>query len=217
MISSALPALVSLPGLRVYSLQILNRLPRIAKYRMSEFDSKKDYYVILGADERTSRRELERLYKRKASRRHPDKGGSEEEMKSLNEAYRVLRNQDTRRDYDAQRLKRPQFAYVPRTAPTAQDVGLFGHGLSALLCLLVGLFLLFLVRFQWMFFLWPLLILAMFVIFFGILMARSAMRAMNAALPLSNRFRRYTRLQEALFWMAVLGSGYGLYLLLTAI
>ncbi len=187
---------------------------------MSEFDSKKDYYGILGADERTSGGELERLYKRLAARLHPDKGGSEEEMKSLNEAYRVLRNKQTKRDYDAERITRvgvAHAAFVPRAAPTAKDVGLFGHGLSALLCLLVGLFLLFLVRFQWMFFLWPLLILAVLVIFVGILMARSALRAMNASLPESNRFRQYTGLQEVLFWLAVLGGGYGVFLILTGI
>ncbi|MBC8028914.1 MAG: J domain-containing protein [Pyrinomonadaceae bacterium] len=187
---------------------------------MSEFDSRKDYYGILGADERTSGRELERLYKRMAARHHPDKGGSEEEMKTLNEAYRVLRNEETKRDYDAARFVRPAVAragFNPRATQTAQDVGLFGHGLSALLCLLVGVFLLLLVRFQWMFFLWPLLILAGLVILFGIFMARSALRTMNASLPASNRFRGYTRLQEALFWIAVLVSGYGLYLLLTAI
>ncbi|MDQ2922607.1 MAG: hypothetical protein M3R52_13475, partial [Acidobacteriota bacterium] len=94
-------------------------------------------------------------------------------------------------------------------------IGLLGHGLSAFFCLLVGLFLLFLVRFQWIWFLWPLGILAMFVILFGVMMARSAMRAINASLPLSNRFRRYTRLQEAVFWSVVTASGYGVYLLLT--
>ncbi len=187
---------------------------------MSEFDSKKDYYDILGADQRTSDRELERLYKRMAARRHPDKGGSEEEMKTLNEAYRVLHNQETRRDYDAERNQRrgsAGAAFVPRAAPTAQDVGLFGHGLSALLCLLVGFFLLVLVRLQWMFFLWPLVILAGSVIVFGVLMARSAVRAMAATLPLSNPIRRYTRLHETLFWVVVAFSGYGLYLLLTVI
>ena len=182
---------------------------------MSEFDSKKDYYRILGADERTSGAELDRLYKRTAARLHPDKGGSEEEMKSLNEAYSILRNDETKRQYDAARITHVRANFRPRTTPTASDVGLFGHGLSALLCLLVGLFLLFLVRFQWMFFLWPLLILALFVIFFGILMARSTMRAANASLPLSNRFRRHTRLQETFFWLAVIGSGYVLYLVLT--
>lgn len=187
---------------------------------MSEFDSKKDYYHILGADQQTSDRELDRLYKRMAARRHPDKGGSEEEMKTLNEAYRVLRNEETRHNYDAERNKQPAPAgvtFTPQATPTAQDVGLFGQGLSAILCLLVGFFLLILVRLQWMFFLWPLVILAGSVIVFGVFMARGALRAMNATLPQSNRFRHYTRLHETLFWLAVAFSGYGLYLALTGI
>ena len=53
---------------------------------MSEFDSKKNYYEVLGAAEHASRRDIERLYKRLASRHHPDRGGSEDRMKSLNEA-----------------------------------------------------------------------------------------------------------------------------------
>jgi hypothetical protein len=183
---------------------------------MSEFSAKKDYYDVLGAREGDSRRDLKRQYKRMAARRHPDKGGSEEEMKSLNEAYRVLRNEETRRQYDAERVSR-QPPFVPVSSPTAQDVGVLGHGLSALLCLLVGLFLLLLVRFQWIWFLWPLAILAMFVILFGVVMARSAMRAMNDALPKSSRIRRHTRLQEAMFWSLVAGSGYGIYLLLTSV
>lgn len=183
---------------------------------MSHIDSHKDYYEILGANERTSPRDLERLYKRMAARRHPDKGGSEEEMKSLNEAYSVLRNKETRHEYDAQRVK-PAVAFVPVSSPAAQDVGLLGHGLSAFFCLLIGLFLLFLVRFQWIWFLWPLAILAVLVILFGIIMARSAMRAVNASLPVSNPLRRYTRLQETIFWSAVIGCGYGVYLLLTAV
>jgi curved DNA-binding protein CbpA len=184
---------------------------------MSQFDSDKDYYEILGTTERASRRDLDRLYKRLASRRHPDRGGTEEEMKSLNEAYRVLKNDETRRDYDAERSKPLKGASVPASSPAAQDIGLLGHGLSAFFCLLVGLFLLFLVRFQWIWFLWPLAILAMFVILFGVMMARSAMRAINAALPKSNRFRRYTRLHEAAFWIVVAASGYGVYLLLTSV
>lgn len=92
---------------------------------MSEFDSKKDYYRVLGADQRASDRELERLYKRMAARRHPDKGGSEEAMKALNEAYRILHNQETRRSYDAERNLRPGVSgatFVPRATATAQDV-----------------------------------------------------------------------------------------------
>jgi len=116
---------------------------------MAEFNSDKDYYEILGADEAASRRDIERLYKRLAARHHPDRGGSEEQMKSLNEAYRVLKDQAMRGDYDTQRRRRPLAPrLVPVVSPTAQDVGMFGQGLSALLCLLLGLFLLLLVRFQ---------------------------------------------------------------------
>jgi len=184
---------------------------------MSQFDSNKDYYEILGANERASRRDLDRLYKRLASRRHPDRGGTEEAMKSLNEAYRVLKNEETRREYDVERNKPAKVAFVPASSPAARDIGLLGHGLSAFFCLLVGLFLLFLVRFQWIWFLWPLAVLALFVILFGIMMARSAMHAINASLALSNRLRRYTRLQEAVFWSVVMASGYGVYLLLTSV
>jgi DnaJ-like protein len=198
------------------SLQIGNCKSKIAN-RMSQFDSLKDYYEILGADERTSRHDLERLYKRMAARRHPDKGGTEEEMKSLNEAYQVLRNETTRQEYDAQRARPVNLDFAPVSSPPAEDIGLLGHCLSAFFCLLIGLFLLFLVRSQWIWFLWPLGILAIFVILFGIIMARSAMLAISASLPVSNRFRGHTRLQEGIFWTLVLASGYGIYLLLSAV
>ncbi len=138
-------------------------------------------------------------------------------MKLLNEAYRVLRNEETRSQYDAERHTARRPAFVPASAPAAQDIGVLGHSLSALMCLLVGLFLLFLVRFQWIWFLWPLAILAGFVILFGVIMARSAMHAMNDALPQSSRIRRHTGVQEAMFWSLVAGSGYGIYLLLTSV
>src|SRR2546430_16751229 len=184
---------------------------------MSEFGSTKDYYEILGARQGDSRRELERQYKRMAGRRHPDKGGSEEEMKLLNEAYRVLRNEETRRQYDAERQAPRRPAFVPASAPAAQDIGVLGHSLSALMCLLVGLFLLFLGRFQWIWFLWPLAILAGFVILFGVVMARSDMRVMNDALPQSSRIRRHKRLLGAMFWGLGARSGDGIDLLLPSV
>ena len=184
---------------------------------MSQFDTGKDYYAILGADESTPQIQIERLYKRLAAQRHPDKGGTEEEMKALNEAYRVLKNEQMRGEYDAERSRLGEPRFIPVSAPAAQDVGLMGHGLSAFFCLLIGMFLLFLVRVQWIWFLWPLAILAVFVIGFGVLMARSYVHAMNASLPASNRLRKYTRLQEALFWSVVVVVGYGVYRLMTAI
>ena len=56
----------------------------------------------------------------------------------------------------------------------------------------------------------------MFVIVFGILLAHGAMLSFNESLPLANPLRRHMLLQEALFWTIVGGSGYGVYLLLSA-
>jgi len=183
---------------------------------MSQFDSNKDYYGVLGVDKHASQVEIERQYKRQASKHHPDRGGSEERMKSLNEAYRVLKDKHLRSSYDSVRPRKvaPQ-GFTPVTTPTARDVGVLGHCLSALMCLVAGLFLLLLVRSQWMFFLWPLAILAVFVVGFGVLLARSAMVAVDASLPVSNRIKGHSRLQEAAFWTVVVSSGYGLYLLMS--
>lgn len=184
---------------------------------MSQFDSNKDYYAVLGVDKDASRIEIERNYKRQAAKHHPDRGGSEERMKSLNEAYGVLKDQSVRRAYDVARRPRAtaSSSFVPVTTPTARDTGAFGHCLSAGLCLIAGLFLLLLVRFQWIWFLWPLAILAVFVVGFGVLLARSAMVKVNESLPVTSRFRRHTTIQELAFWVVILTSGYGLYVLMS--
>lgn len=190
---------------------------------MSQFDSKKDYYAVLGVDKHASQVDIDRSYKRLASKHHPDRGGSEERMKQLNEAYGVLKDSSVRRSYDETRRTRPSgapgFVRVARstrpTAPTARDVGVFGHVLSAGLCLAAGLFLLLLVRFQWIWFLWPLAILAVFVVGCGVLLARSAMVKVNQSLPVTNRLKRHTTLQELAFWVVIITSGYGLYLLMS--
>ena len=185
---------------------------------MSQFNSNKDYYGVLGVDKDAPQIEIERQYKRQAAKHHPDRGGSEEQMKSLNEAYGVLKDKHLRDSYDALRPRRrvtPQGFTPVVTTPTARDVGVWGHCMSAGLCLSAGLFLLLLVRFQWIWFLWPLAILAVFVVGFGVLLARSAMVAVNASLPVTNRFKRHTRIQEAAFWTVILSCGYGLYLLMS--
>lgn len=184
---------------------------------MSQLDSSKDYYAVLGADEGASRADIDKLYKRLAAHRHPDRGGSEEEMKSLNEAYGVLKDETIRREYDGQRHKPSASVFRPPSTPTARDIGVFGHCLSAFLCLLLGLFLLFLVRSQWIWFMWPLAVLAVSVVFFGVMMARSAMVALSASLPVTHPIRRHTLVQEAMFWIAVVGGGYGIYLLFTLV
>jgi len=182
---------------------------------MSEFEQSKDYYEILGADRRATRRELEQLYKRMAARLHPDKGGDEDAMKALNEAYHVLKDPSSRSEYDAKHVAPTVRDFVPVSTSPARDVGLLGHGLSAFFCLLMGVFLLVLVRSQWIWFLWPLAILSFFVIGFGIMMARGAMHSLSTSLRVTNPVRRHTNIQEAAFWVLVAGSGYIVYLLLT--
>jgi len=185
---------------------------------MSQFDSNKDYYGVLGVDKAASQVEIERQYKRAAAKHHPDRGGSEERMKTLNEAYGVLKDKSLRSSYDATR-RRPTAAgrqgFTPVTTPTAQNVGVLGHCLSAWLCLTAGVFLLLLVRFQWMMFLWPLAGLALLVLGFGVMLARSAMVAVNDSLPATNRFKRHTKIQEVAFWMVIVSGGYGLYVVMT--
>ena len=108
---------------------------------MSQFDSNKDYYGVLGVDKDASQLDIERKYKREASKHHPDRGGSEDRMKSLNEAYGVLKDRTLRNSYDATRPRpgAPQ-GFTRVATPTARDVGVLGHCLSAMLCLNAGVF-----------------------------------------------------------------------------
>ena len=174
-----------------------------------------DYYELLEADETTPARDLDRLYKRKASRFHPDKGGSEEQMKSLNEAYGVLKDESTRRAYDELRRQPQNQTFTPVSAPAARDIGVFGHFLSAFLCLLLGFFLLILVRSQWIWFLWPLAVLATFVFLFGVLIARSALK--QSVSSFRNPLQGHAKLQELVFWTIVASSSYVVYLVMLAV
>jgi hypothetical protein len=186
-----------------------------------QFDSSKDYYSILGAEADASLGDIERLYKRLAVRHHPDRGGDEEEMKSLNEAYGVLRDEETRRVYDAERRKQavenepeedePGAIYTH--SPLKVDAAA-GQSLGAILFIGAGLFLALLVRFQWIWFLWPLAILALCLVTVGLVMAHGAIRRIEHHQRRASR-RWLGVTLEVTFWTAVLGGGYGVYLVLS--
>ena len=199
-------------------MQIQQYNSRIATH-LDQFDSSKDYYSVLGARRHASRREIESLYRRLALKRHPDRGGNEDEMKALNEAYRVLHDETTRSAYDSQQQQQRPTAEAAaiNVGAAVREVGTHGQLLSALLCLVLGLMLLLLVHFNGLWFLWPLSILAIGVILFGVLMAHSAMSNARAGLRHSHPARRFRLAQEIIFWLAVGGGGYGLYLILTMI
>ena len=181
-------------------------------------NAKPDYYAILGASEDASPREIERLYKRLAHQRHPDRGGAEEDMKALNEAYRVLHNEGARREYDTQRRQPASHSANQRAVnvtPAVREVGFYGQGLNALLSVVLGLLLLFLVRFNGLWFLWPLSILAAGVVGFGVLMAHSAVTHARESLNQAHPLRRFRVAQEIAFWLILGGGAYGVYVIWT--
>lgn len=177
-------------------------------------NAKPDYYAILGANEDASPREIERLYKQLAHKRHPDRGGAEEDMKTLNEAYQVLHNEGARREYDTQRRK-PASHTAIHVAPAVREVGFYGQALNASLSIVLGLLLLLMVRFNGLWFLWPLSILAAGVVGFGVLMAHSAVTHARESLAQSHPLRRFRVAQEIAFWLIIACGGYGVYLIWT--
>ena len=60
----------------------------------------KDYYTILGVPQNASKEEIKKAYRKLAHQYHPDRGGDEEKMKEINEAYQVLGNTEKRAQYD---------------------------------------------------------------------------------------------------------------------
>jgi hypothetical protein len=191
---------------------------------MSNQGKQKDYYSKLGASSDDSRAEIERRYKRLARRHHPDRGGDEEEMKEINEAWRVLGNREARHAYDARvtsaRVTIAREVYRPHrvvSSPGAKADPVSGRIVGALLCMFVGLVLLFLVRVHYVVFLWPLALLALGIVVFGILMAHGALLFAREKVGPRHPVRRFVWAQEVLFWSGVAGGVYGVYLILKAV
>lgn len=196
---------------------------------MSRSDESKDYYSILGAAEDAPPDEIERRYKRLAVQHHPDRGGDEEEMKNLNEAYGVLGNRDARDAYDYGRRRRLRYAVEvaaadageddapPFSSPSAKADVFGGRVVGAVLFIVAGLFLLLLVRFQYMWFLWPLAILAVSLVFVGVLMAHAALVFARESFAPTHLARRFVWAQEMAFWLGIIAGIYGVYLVLSAI
>ena len=180
-----------------------------------------NYYSILGVGETASQDEIERLYKRLAMKHHPDRGGDAEEMKAINEAYRVLGNAATRRAYDSRHRRSddalsavgpplsPPSALLPNTIP--------GRLVGALFLLLAGLVFLFLVRIYYIRFMWPILLVAALVVIVGVWKVHAVMVFARKSAAPSHLVRRYVWIQELAFWFIVSVGAYGIYLLMSAI
>jgi curved DNA-binding protein CbpA len=182
------------------------------------FDSTKDYYQVLGVDSGASAVEIDRAFRIEARKRHPDGGGSEEEMKLLNEAHDVLSDDEERKAYDTERNP-PRPAYGSSVAldpevPAAgggtlkipvTDEDFAGLIMGAVACFGLGLPLWLLVEMQWMFFLWPLRLISLGAVGLGILTGNAALSARQRRLRKSRgRLRAGTAaFQRAVYWGAV--------------
>lgn len=60
-----------------------------------------DHYEALGVPKSAAPADIKRAYRKRASKAHPDRGGSDEEMARLNRALAVLEDPDRRAQYDA--------------------------------------------------------------------------------------------------------------------
>jgi hypothetical protein len=188
---------------------------------MNHPDVEKDYYSILGAEETASQDEIERLYKRLARRHHPDRGGDAEEMKAINEAYGVLGNDLTRNTYDAQRQphREPLSAAASSlTSPTPLlENTASGRFAGATFYLMAGLLFLFLLRVYYIRFLWPLFVLAVFVVMIGVRKIHAAVVYRRERVGSAELMRGKVWMQEIAFWLIVCVFFYGIYLMLRAI
>ena len=73
----------------------------------NDVDKDKDYYKILGVDEKSTEDEIKKAYRRMSMLHHPDKNGNTDESKQmfqeLNNAYATLSEPNKRRVYDMMR------------------------------------------------------------------------------------------------------------------
>ena len=86
----------------------------------------KDYYAVLGVDRTASAREIKSAYRKLAQENHPDSNpddpAAEQRFKEASEAYSVLSNNETRKEYDQTRDSFARGAYAGGPGGSTQYV-----------------------------------------------------------------------------------------------
>ncbi len=77
-----------------------------------------DYYATLGLTPAATPEEIKHAYRLRAKAVHPDSGGSAQAMEQVNEAYRVLSDAPSRREYD---ILRTRPAHAEGESPTVRS------------------------------------------------------------------------------------------------
>jgi curved DNA-binding protein len=60
----------------------------------------KNYYDMLGVDEKATSAEISKAYKNLAKQHHPDRGGDKDKFQEINEAHDTLKDARKRQEYD---------------------------------------------------------------------------------------------------------------------
>ncbi len=93
----------------------------------------KDFYTVLGLSPDATQEEVKRAYRKLARKTHPDLATgpeSEETFKEINAAYDVLKDPETRADYDAMRRGDAGSGKDPRGSRSRDDSSSFRHRAS---------------------------------------------------------------------------------------
>jgi len=61
-----------------------------------------DYYELLGVGHKASHLEIQKAYREKARKHHPDKGGDIRVFQKIQQAYEVLSDPVKRQEYDGE-------------------------------------------------------------------------------------------------------------------
>ncbi|MDI9325606.1 MAG: J domain-containing protein [Alphaproteobacteria bacterium] len=85
-----------------------------------------DYYKTLGVQKNATQDEIKKAFRSLAQKHHPDKGGSADQFKKINEAYQTLGDTEKRKKYDQFGSNYSQ--YQQNTHSDFSDI--FGQGFS---------------------------------------------------------------------------------------
>ncbi|CAD8134295.1 unnamed protein product [Paramecium octaurelia] len=81
-------------------------------YGIAKFNQLKDYYAVLNITKTNDQPTIKKAYYALAKKFHPDVNqGKEDKFKEVNEAYEVLSDENTKKEYDAARTPQSQNNY----------------------------------------------------------------------------------------------------------